>query len=267
MKSSRDELLVFAQNMRTGKPWPGAKLLLSNGNAVFAEGTNGNDGVFKGSFKELRDTNQVRVYASSAGHAASNIVNLNGIGTARALTDSVFLFTDRPAYRAGQVVHIRGVVRRVDNDEYALDLKKKYTLEVLDPRNRNVWTEEITLTKFGGLRGMFTLPATSPSGNYRVVVRETNGGMSFSSSFLVQDYTLEPVLLSIETPRRVYYRGEEITGKIVAKYYYGAPLINKEIRYQLTDGRSETARRMTRGRSNSSSRRANFARHSNSIWA
>jgi len=247
VKSSRDELLVFAQNMRTGKPWQGVKLLLSNGNTVFAEGTTGDDGVFKGAFKELRDTNQVRVYASSGGHAASNIVNLNGIGTARALADSVFLYTDRPAYRAGQVVHIRGVVRRVENDEYALDLKKKYTLEVLDPRNRNVWTEEITLTKFGGLRGMFTLPATSPSGNYRVIVRETNGGMSFSSSFLVQDYTLEPVQLTVETPRRVYYRGEEITGKIVAKYYYGAPLINKEIRYQLADGRSETAKTNDKG--------------------
>lgn len=247
VKSSRDELLVFAQNMRTGKPWPGAKLLLSNGNAVFAEGVTGDDGVFKGTFKELRDTNQIRVYASSGGHAASNIVNLNGIGTARALADSVFLYTDRPAYRAGQVVHIRGVIRRAENDEYQLDLKKKYTLEVLDPRNRNIWTEEITLTKFGGLRGMFTLPATSPSGNYRVVVRETNGGMSFSSGFLVQDYTLEPVQLSVETPRRVYYRGEEITGKIVAKYYYGAPLINKEIRYQLADGRSETAKTNDKG--------------------
>ena len=247
VKSSRDELLVFAQNMRTGKPWKGAKLLLSNGNAVFAEGETGDDGVFKKSFKELRETNEVRVYASANGHTASNIVNLNGIGTARALADSVFLYTDRPAYRAGQVVHIRGVIRRAENDEYQLDLKKKYTLEVLDPRNRNIWTEEITLTKFGGLRGMFTLPATSPSGNYRVVVRETAGGMSFASSFLVQDYTLEPVQLSVETPRRVYYRGEEITGKIIAKYYYGAPLINKEIRYQLADGRTETAKTNDRG--------------------
>jgi uncharacterized protein YfaS (alpha-2-macroglobulin family)/tetratricopeptide (TPR) repeat protein len=247
VKSSRDELLVFAQNMRTGKPWPGAKLLLSNGNAVFGEGTTGEDGVFKKSFKELRETNEIRVYAAADGHAASNIVNLNGIGTARGLSDSVFLYTDRPAYRAGQVVHIRGVIRRAENDEYTLDLKKKYTLEVLDPRNRNIWTEEISLTKFGGLRGMFTLPATSPSGNYRVLVRETTGGGSFSASFLVQDYTLEPIQLSVETPRRVYYRGEEITGKITAKYYYGAPLINKEVRYQLADGRSETVKTNEKG--------------------
>ena len=31
VKSSRDEVFVFAENMLTGKPWPGARLLVSNG--------------------------------------------------------------------------------------------------------------------------------------------------------------------------------------------------------------------------------------------
>ncbi len=47
VKSSRDEVFVYAQNMRTGKPWPGARLLLSNGNKVFAEAKTGDDGVFQ----------------------------------------------------------------------------------------------------------------------------------------------------------------------------------------------------------------------------
>ena len=33
VKSSRDEVFVFAENMRTGKPWPEARLLVSNGQA------------------------------------------------------------------------------------------------------------------------------------------------------------------------------------------------------------------------------------------
>ena len=39
VKSSRDEVFVFAENMRTGKPWPGVQLLISNGQQVFAEET------------------------------------------------------------------------------------------------------------------------------------------------------------------------------------------------------------------------------------
>ena len=51
VKSSRDEVFVFRQNMRTGKAWPGARLLISDGNKVFAEATTGDDGV---SAEELR---------------------------------------------------------------------------------------------------------------------------------------------------------------------------------------------------------------------
>ncbi len=38
VKSSRDEVFVFAENMLTGKPWPGAQLLVSNGQEVIGEG-------------------------------------------------------------------------------------------------------------------------------------------------------------------------------------------------------------------------------------
>ena len=51
----------------------------------------------------------------------------------------------------------------------------------------------------------------------------------------VHEYQLEPVRLTVETDRRVYYRGEEIEGKIRASFYYGAPLAGREIR--LSTGR------------------------------
>ena len=71
VKSSRNEVFVFAENMRTGKPWPGARLLISNGQQVFAEGATGADGVFQKSFKELKDAGDVRVFAVAEGNVAS----------------------------------------------------------------------------------------------------------------------------------------------------------------------------------------------------
>src|SRR5205823_2502231 len=68
--SSRNELFVFAENLRTGKPFPGVKLLVSDGGKVFAEGTTGEDGVFIGSVSEadhtydpLKTSNDIRVFA------------------------------------------------------------------------------------------------------------------------------------------------------------------------------------------------------------
>ena len=53
VKSSRDEIFVFAENMLTGKPWPGVRLLVSNGHEVIGEGTTDKDGVFRKNYKDL----------------------------------------------------------------------------------------------------------------------------------------------------------------------------------------------------------------------
>ena len=47
VKSSRDEVLIFAENAATGKPWPGVRLLISDGRSVFAEAKTGDDGFFR----------------------------------------------------------------------------------------------------------------------------------------------------------------------------------------------------------------------------
>ncbi|MDX1962876.1 MAG: MG2 domain-containing protein [Pirellulales bacterium] len=241
VKSSRDEVLVFAQNMRTGKPWPKAKVLLSNGQTVFAEGTTDDEGIFRGQFNQLAEANLVRAFVTSGPHTASNAINLQGLEVGRSLTDIGYIYSDRPAYRAGQVVHIRGVIRHAANDEYQVPTDKKCKIEVFDPRNRPIWTEEVQLSKFGGLRGLFTLPATSPSGEYRILVTDVDKRV-FPGVFRVRDYKIEPIQLLVETDRRIFYRGEEITGKLVARYYYGAPVVGKELRYQLANGKVVTGR-------------------------
>lgn len=77
---------------------------------MFAEGLTGEDGVFKQSLKELHDAADVRVLGLADGGVASNIVSLQGIGVAQGLADKAYIYTDRPVYRAGDLVHIRGVL-------------------------------------------------------------------------------------------------------------------------------------------------------------
>jgi uncharacterized protein YfaS (alpha-2-macroglobulin family)/TolA-binding protein len=253
VKSSRDELFVFAQNMRTGKVWPKARLLLSNGADVYGETETGDDGVLQKSFDQLKNANDVRVFAIADGHVASNIVNLQGVGVARGLANKGYVYTDRPAYRPGQVVHVRGVIRKVDGDAYTVEKDKKFNVAVFDHRNRLVHEDKIALSAFGSFRSHFMLPDASPQGSYRVVVTEdtkrSTSIQSYQGHFAVHQYKLEPVQLTIDSERTVYYRGEEITGKIVAKYYYGAPLAGREIRYKLEggDGRVHTAKTNEKG--------------------
>ena len=257
--SSRNEVFVFAQNMLSGKPSAGVKVLVSDGKQVFAEGVTGADGVFRiegrrptakdkeapaaaeEKLAELLTAEDVRVLAISDGHTASNAVELRGLGVARGLADRGYIYTDRPAYRAGQLVHVRGVLRKAADDVYVIEKGKKYNVEVFDARNRTVHQATVTLSDYGTFALNFMLPTTSPQGQYRILVRDEDGKQSYQGVFQVHQYQLEPVHLVIEVPRHVYYRGEEIEGTIRAAYYYGAPLVGREIRYQLADDRQHTA--------------------------
>ena len=116
------------------------------------------------------------------GSVASNIVGLNGVGVAQGLADKAYIYTDRPAYRAGQLVHVRGVLRRAVDDNYTIESGKKYTLEVFDARSRSIWQEDVKLSDFGSFHIHFMLPPTSPVGNYRIVLHDDDGH-SFEGAF------------------------------------------------------------------------------------
>ncbi len=178
--------------------------------------------------------------AASAGHVASNVVGLEGVGVAQGLTDRGYIYTDRPAYRAGDLVHVRGCLRRVADDRYIVPEGKKVTLQAFDPRNRLLREEESTLGKFGSFHTHFILPETSPQGEYRILVSDAEEHQ-YQGGFLVEEYKLEPVRLVVDTPRHVYYRGEKIEGKIRAEFYHGAPLAGRQVTYQLAGERSYTA--------------------------
>ncbi|MGH7137276.1 MAG: MG2 domain-containing protein, partial [Pirellulales bacterium] len=239
VKSSRDEIFVFAENLRTGRPWSKARLLISNGQQVFAEAQTGEDGVFQKSYEELKAAGDVRVFAVADGSVASNAVGLNGVGVSTGLTARGYIYTDRPAYRAGQIVHVRGIVRNVADDRFTIDEGKKFHFEVFDGRSRMIRQQEVTLGKFGSFHAHFVLPETSVVGDYRIQVYD-DAGQSYQGGFRVHEYQLEPVRLAVDTERKVFYRGEEITGKITAKFYYGAPLADRQIRYQLAGGQVHT---------------------------
>ena len=54
VKSSRDQILVFAQDMKTGQGRPGARVLVADGGQVVLEGVTGADGVLLRDWKPPR---------------------------------------------------------------------------------------------------------------------------------------------------------------------------------------------------------------------
>ena len=192
-------------------PWPKARLLISNGQQVFAEAETGDDGVFQKSYEELKSADDVRVFAVAEASVASNVVGLQGVGVSVGLAERGYIYTDRPAYRAGQMVHVRGIIRKAADDRFVIEPGKKYHLEIFDSRSRMIRQDEVALGEFGSFHMNFVLPASSVVGEYRVQVRDDDDH-SYQGAFAVHEYQLEPVRLSVDVDRKVFYRGEEIEG-------------------------------------------------------
>ena len=236
VKTSKDQILVFAQDMKTGAGRAGARVLVSDGARVVLDATTGKDGVLLRAWDKPRDPGSALKYLVLDGPDAAG----SGLGVpgavAQGLSPRAYLYTDRPAYRPGQTVALRGVVREVRDGQYAHEPKAVYRLEVTDSRGRQLAARPITLSEFGTFHESVPLDESAPPGTYRVRVFQP-GKSDFAGQFEVQSYQLAKIDLAFDLKKTVYYRGETVKAELVAKYQYGAPVAHRAVAVQLPDGR------------------------------
>jgi tetratricopeptide (TPR) repeat protein len=236
VKTSRDQILVFAQDMKTGKGRANARVLVSDGAQVVLEASTGNDGVLLHDWSPARDSSHPLSYlVLDGGHVAGSGLAVPD-KVSQGLTARAYLYTDRPAYRPGQQVAIRGVVREIDRSQYVNVPAAVYKLEVADSRGRQLVARNVTLSEFGTFHETLPLDPGAPLGSYRIRLYQP-GKSDFSGSFEVQSYRLEPIDLAFDLKRTVYYRGETIEADVVARYQYGAPVADRPLEITLPDQR------------------------------
>ncbi len=237
VKASRREVLAFVQDMRTGKPAKDVELLVSNGSAVAETGVTGADGVFKTSLDALKDLGDVRVFALRSSHAAAFNLPLAGLQLSSGLKSKGYLYTDRPAYLPGETVSMRGILRDVKDGSYAVPESAKWRVRVTDPQGRLLSEEAVKLSKFGTFDATIELPGQAAVGTYTMTA--TSGTLSFQGTFDVRQFKLEKIKLSMDFPRRVWFRGENVEATLQAEYYWGEPLADRVLRVALPDHRIE----------------------------
>ena len=236
VKTSRDQVLVFAQDMKTGKGRPNARVLVAQGDEVILEAKTGPDGVLLKGWDKPRDVGAALAYLVIDGTnvAGSDLAVPNQV--AQGLSARAFLYTDRPAYRPGQTVALRGVVREVTDGQYANVPKAVYKLEVTDSRGRQIVSRPVTLSDFGTFHETLPLDSSAPVGTYRVRLHQP-GKSDFAGQFEVQSYQLQKLALAFDLKKTVVFRGETVTGSLEARYQYGAPAAGRPVVVQLPDGR------------------------------
>lgn len=138
-------------------------------------------------------------------------------------------FTERPVYRPGEQVHIRGWLRRRDGGKLAVQ-KGSVVLDVSGPGDMQ-WREVAKLSANGGFYVGFQ-PEDTPAGYYRVTVlyRDRHVG---SAEFSMEDYripTFEVLLhgedtVSLDAPFDI---------SMTAAYYAGGVMADRPVDWMVT---------------------------------
>ena len=156
-----------------------------------------------------------------------------------------YFITDRPVYRPEQTVkyHVWVQEASYEQDKPNEFANRTFQLRIRDPQGKNVLEQNVTTDQFGGASGEWQLAEDATLGRYSLVIEPTPDLLAIFGkkkvrvqgygNFRVEEYKKPEYEVTIETPDKPVQLGEKISAKISARYYFGAPVTNATVRYEV----------------------------------
>lgn len=223
-KSAPNETtLLQALHIKTGKPL--AKVALYGSDPKQAVTSSAADG--SASWDAGKSGN--RIVGRLAGSLAVLTLGAEE-GSAKAGDIKGYLYTERTAYRPGQTVFYKGILRKKGGDDYQLPPSSSINIKATDSGNKTVFEQTLTSSAMGSFHGQFDLPATPTLGEYSIVA--TSGSDTWQGSFKVLEYRKPEFELKLRADNPFELGGRQIPLKLSARYYFGAPVANAKVTWR-----------------------------------
>ncbi len=230
------DVLVYVQDRRRGRPVSGARVLLSDGAAVFGEGRTGADGTWLHSPDPGGAATPPRVVALALKGQQMATASVDGYDNSKPedLPVASYVYTDRSAYRPGATVGYRAVVRRVADRRSAATAGARARVALRSPRGWTLSTHEVRLDRFGAHSGELELDPEYGNGEYvlDVDVRVDDGWRDAGmAGFQVTEAAPSRRLVTIDLDRSVYVLGDDVVATVTAATYTGEPIEGVQLAY------------------------------------
>lgn len=157
------------------------------------------------------------------------------------------IFTEKNIYRPGNSVNIKGIVREKTVNGLKIPRKvaggeknpKKinFLLQIYDSRGEKIKEESILLSEMGAFNLNAAIDKNAPTGDYSVLLLTDEGEGSHiieAGTFKIKEYA--PSELDTETvlSKKEYFGDSNIFGSASAKWFFGSPLADGKISWNLT---------------------------------
>lgn len=182
-------------------------------------------------------------FNSASGESEFREFRINDFGAERDIywggfpereTPRAFLFSDRPVYRPGELVRLKGIVRANDALNPIPSTGESGLLRMSDASGRIVSTRKIALSETGSFDAEIKLPAESV-GEFGVQFQmgeAENASVAASCGLLVQDYVPNAFEVKISSPQSPAL-DVPMEFAINANYLMGRPLTTAKVVWSL----------------------------------
>ncbi|AFH48236.1 Large extracellular alpha-helical protein [Ignavibacterium album JCM 16511] len=230
-KKSNRKILAYVADAKTGKFIKNTKFKVLAGSSILFEQKSDNDGIV---FKELRDTKLTNGVVQLFAFTDDETLVFNPYSyfdQSNAVKLTAYIYTNQPAYRPAQEVNFKAIMRKVSQNELENFSGKKVAVRIKSPKNKEVYSKELTTNEFGTFADKFILDEEADLGNYSIILHVD--GIDYYGSFSVEEYKKPEYKVNIELNKNQYSAGDEINGVVSADYYFGSPVKNGNVQVNI----------------------------------
>ena len=229
---------LYVADRKTGAPVDKADVSLWAGQELQSTGQTGSDGMATLTMKVSGAPN---LAAGVVGPSPENVWILARHGGETALVTPwsytfstgteqnthAYAYTDRPVYRPGHTVHIKGIVRTEKDDTLVLPADRTVKLTISGPDNKPVLSKDLAVSAHGTVTADLTLESDAALGYYSINL----GGMGGGGSFYVEEYKKPEYQVTVKPAVSRVLQGNSIQAMIEARYFFGEPVAGAKVKY------------------------------------
>lgn len=230
-KTSPGQMLFFAANRFTGEPAADCNVHVVFQKKTLVEGRTNADGLFEATLPDQRMEDLVGVAQCGNQVAATDPGSWTLGQPAREL--AAYIYTDKPIYRPGHTVHLKGILRWRQMDSLAKFDRADAEIVVSDVNDKVVFRRQVKVDAFGAVNASFPIAATAALGNY--TIRIQSGDAQGIGGFEVQEYRKPEFEVIATASSRFVVQGREAIVDVQARYYFGQPVANGQLRWVVNE--------------------------------
>jgi uncharacterized protein YfaS (alpha-2-macroglobulin family) len=228
-KAAPGQALLFAANRFTGEPIANCAATLLVDKQVALTGTTGADGTTIGAIQAQKPESVIAMAQCGDDTVVTDPSAYSLRSSPRDLLG--YIYTDKPIYRPGHTVKLKGVLRWREHDAIIPFDQPNAEVSIVDTDDKVLQRQTLKVDAFGAVSTSFVVPATAPLGYY--TIRINVGDESASGNFEVQEYRKPEFEVGVSSAGRFIVQGGKAKVTIKARYYFGQPVANGAVKYAL----------------------------------